>query len=251
MTMPNTDIALITGANQGIGFQIAKDLVAKGLTVLVGSRNFDNGQKAAREIGATAIQIDVTDSTSIAAAAARIEKEFGHLDVLVNNAAIAKIGNPKGPVEETAKKGKLSVASLDDIRTVYETNVFGVIAVTQAMLPLLRKSKAARIVNVSSGVGSLTRTLGEGGEHLREIFGMYSASKTALNAVTVGLALDLKAEGIKVNAACPGFTKTALNNFQGTQPVEEGAVEAVRLALLGPDGPTGTYSNAKTGTLPW
>jgi len=97
----------------------------------------------------------------------------------------------------------------------------------------------------------LTRTLGENGGHLREIFGMYSASKTALNAVTVGFALDLPAEGIKVNAACPGYTKTALNNFQGTQTVEEGAEEPVRLALLGPDGPTGTYSNAKSGALPW
>jgi NAD(P)-dependent dehydrogenase (short-subunit alcohol dehydrogenase family) len=249
--MPN--IALVTGANQGIGFQIAKDLAAEGLTVLVGSRNLDNGRKAASEIGpnARAIQLDVTDKASIAAAAEHIATEFVRLDVLVNNAAIAKIGTPQGAVEDLAKKGKLSVASLDDIRTVYETNVFGVIAVTQAMLPLLRKSESARIVNVSSGVGSLTRTLGPGGEHLREIFGMYSASKTALNAVTVGFALDLAAEGIRVNAACPGFTKTALNNFQGTQSVEEGAAEPVRLALLGPDGPTGTYSNAKVGTLPW
>jgi NAD(P)-dependent dehydrogenase (short-subunit alcohol dehydrogenase family) len=253
-TMPNNDrIALITGANQGIGFQIAKELAAKGLTVLVGSRNLESGQKAAREIGAKAhaIQIDVTDKASIAGAAARIGKEFGHLDILINNAAIAKIGQPQGAVEEIAKKGRLSVASLDDIHTIYETNVFGVIAVTQAMLPYLRKSSSANIVNVSSGVGSLTRTLGEGGEHLREIFGTYSASKTALNAVTVGFALDLAAEGIKVNAACPGFTKTALNNFQGTQTLAEGAKEPVRLALLGPDGPTGTYSNAKLGTLPW
>lgn len=249
--MPN--IALVTGANQGIGFQIAKDLAARGFTVLVGSRNFDNGQRAAREIGANAhaIQLDVTDKASIAAAAERIGTEFGRLDVLVNNAAIAKIGQLQGPVEEAAKQGRLSVASLDDIRTVYETNVFGVIAVTHAMLPLLRKSDSARIVNVSSGVGSLTRTLGPGGDHLRQIFGMYSASKTALNAVTVGFALDLAAEGIKVNAACPGFTRTALNNFQGTQTVEEGAEEPVRLALLGPDGPTATYSNAKVGTLPW
>ncbi|HEY2033211.1 MAG TPA: SDR family NAD(P)-dependent oxidoreductase [Rhizomicrobium sp.] len=252
--MPNNDrIALITGANQGIGFQIAKELAAKGITVLVGSRNSGNGKKAASQIGAKAhpIQLDVTNKASIAAAARRIGRKFGHLDILVNNAAIARLGRAKGPVEEAAKKGKLSVAPLNDIRTVYETNVFGVIAVTQAMLPLLRKSKAANIVNVSSGVGSLTRTLGEGGEHLREIFGTYSASKTALNAVTVGFALDLKAEGIKVNAACPGFTRTALNNFHGTQSVEEGAQEPVRLALLGPDGPTGTYSNAKTGTLPW
>jgi NAD(P)-dependent dehydrogenase (short-subunit alcohol dehydrogenase family) len=250
--MTDKRIALVTGANQGIGLRIAKDLATKGLTVLAGSRNLENGRKAAREIGADAraVQLDVTDKASIAAAAAQIGKEFGRLDVLVNNAGISKIGQPKGAVEEIVKSGRISIASLDDIRTIYETNVFGVIAVTQAMLPLLHKSKAARIVNVSSGVGSLTRTLGPGGEHLRALFGMYSASKTALNAVTVGLALDLAPEGIKVNAACPGYTKTALNNFQGTRTVEEGAREPVRLALLDDNGPTGSYSNDE-GPLPW
>jgi NAD(P)-dependent dehydrogenase (short-subunit alcohol dehydrogenase family) len=250
--MTDKRIALVTGANQGIGLQIAKDLVAKGLTVLVGSRNLANGEMAARDIGAGAhaIQLDVTGAASIAAAAQRIGAEFGRLDILINNAGISKIGHPQGVVEDIVKNGRISSAPLDDIRTIYETNVFGVIAVTQAMLPLLRKSKAARIVNVSSGVGSLTRTLGPGGEHLRSIYGMYSASKTALNAVTVGLALDLAAEGIKVNAACPGYTKTALNNFMGTRTVEEGAREPMRLALLGDDGPTGSYSNDE-GPLPW
>ena len=250
--MADKKIALITGANQGIGFQTAKDLAAAGLTVLVGSRNLANGEAAAKDIGANAhaIQLDVTDKASIAAAAARIEKEFGRLDILINNAAISKIGTPTGTVEEFAQKSRISVVPLDNLRTLYETNVFGVVAVTQAMLPLLRKSKSARIVNVSSGVGSLTRTMGEGGEHLRQIFGMYSGSKTALNAVTVGLALELAPEGIKVNAACPGYTRTALNNFQGTRSVEEGAREPVRLALLGDDGPTGTYSNDE-GSLPW
>lgn len=250
--MTDARIALVTGANQGIGLQIAKDLVAEGLTVLVGSRNLANGETAAREIGGAAqpIQIDVADHPSIAAAAERIGKEFGRLDVLVNNAGISKVGQPKGTFDEVIKNSRISTASLDDIRAIYETNVFGVIAVTQAMLPLLRKSEAPRVVNVSSGVGSLTRTLGPEGEHLRALFGMYSASKTALNAVTVGLALDLAAEGIKVNAACPGYTKTALNNFMGTRTVEEGAREPVRLALLGDDGPTGSYSN-DDGPLPW
>jgi len=250
--MQDKRIVLITGANQGIGLQIAKDLAAKGIVVLVGSRNLENGKKAAAEIGpaAHAVQLDVTDQNSIAAATQRIEKEFGHLDILVNNAGISKIGNPQGTVEEIVKKGKFSTARLDDIRTIYETNVFGVIAVTQAMLPLLRKGTSQRIVIVSSGVGSLTRTQGEGGEHLRQIYGMYSGSKTALNAVMVGLALDLAPEGIKVNAACPGYTKTALNNFHGTRTVEEGAREPVRLALLDDDGPTGTYSN-DDGPLPW
>jgi NAD(P)-dependent dehydrogenase (short-subunit alcohol dehydrogenase family) len=250
--MTNNRVALITGANTGIGFQIAKDLAAKGGTVLVGSRKLENGEKAAREIGAgaRAVQLDVTSQFSIDAAAARISKEFGHLDILVNNAGISKIGSPKGTVEEIVKSGKFSTARLDDIRAIYDTNVFGVIAVTQAMLPLLRKGTSQRIVIVSSGVGSLTRTLGEGGEHLRQLFGMYSGSKTALNAVMVGLALDLAPEGIKVNAACPGYTKTALNNFMGTRTVEEGAREPVRLALLDDDGPTGTYSN-DDGPLPW
>jgi NAD(P)-dependent dehydrogenase (short-subunit alcohol dehydrogenase family) len=245
-------IALITGANQGIGFQIAKDLAAKGLTVLVGSRNLANGEAAARDIGknAHAIQIDVTDQKSIDAAAARIEKDYGRLDILINNAAISKIGQPKGPVEEIAKSGRISVVKLDDLRTIYETNVFGVVAVTQGMLPLLRKSKGARIVNVSSGVGSLTRTMGEGGEHLRQIYGMYSASKTALNAITVGLALDLEKEGITVHAVCPGYTKTALNNFMGTKTVEEGAMEPVRVALIEPPLPRASYTGSE-GPFPW
>ncbi|MGA9796570.1 MAG: SDR family oxidoreductase [Rhizomicrobium sp.] len=246
------NIALITGANTGIGLQIAKDLSAKGITVLIGSRGLENGKKAAAQIGAHAhaIQLDVTDQASIAAAAARIEKEFSHLDILVNNAGISKVGKVEGSLEDMMRKGKFTTASMDDIRTIYETNVFGVIAVTQAMLPLLRKSKSARIVNVSSGVGSLTRSMAPDNERLRAIFGIYSASKTALNAVTLGFALDLEKEGIKVNAACPGFTKTALNNFLGTRTVEEGAREPVRLALLGDDGPTGTYSNDE-GPLPW
>jgi len=247
-----TDIALVTGANQGIGFQIAKQLVEKGLTVFVGSRNLANGEAAAKDIGANAhaIQLDVTDQASIDAAAARIEKEAGHLNILINNAAISKIGQPKGPVEEIAKSGHISVVKLNDLRTLYDTNVFGVVAVTQAMLPLLRKAKAARIVNVSSGVGSLTRTLGEGGEHLRQIYGMYSASKTALNAITVGLALDLQKEGITVHAVCPGYTKTALNNFMGTKPVEEGAHEPVRVALANPPLPTASYTSTE-GSFPW
>jgi NAD(P)-dependent dehydrogenase (short-subunit alcohol dehydrogenase family) len=250
--MPNDRIALITGANRGIGLQIAKDLAARGLTVFVGSRNLANGEAAAKDIGrnAHAVQLDVTDQASIDAAAARIGTEASHLDILINNAAIAKIGNPQGTVEEIVKTARISTVKLADLRTLYDTNVFGVVAVTQAMLPLLRKAKAARIVNVSSSVGSLTRTLGEGGEHLRQIYGMYSASKTALNAITVGLALDLEKEGIKVNAACPGYTKTALNNFHGTRTVEEGAREPVRLALLDDDGPTGSYSNDE-GPLPW
>jgi NAD(P)-dependent dehydrogenase (short-subunit alcohol dehydrogenase family) len=246
-------VALVTGANQGIGLQIAKDLVTHGFTVLVGSRNLERGKAAAEEVGpeARAIQLDVIDHASIATAAEHIRNELGRLDVLVNNAAISNTSKqPDMSVEEYAKLTRPSNVSLEEVRTIWETNVFGVLAVTQAMLPLLREAPAARIVNVSSGVGSLTRT-SEPGYPYRSIFGPgYAASKTALNAMTVAMAIELESTGIKVNAACPGYTKTNLNNYSGTQTLEEGAREPVRLALLGQDGPTGTFSNS-SGPLPW
>jgi NAD(P)-dependent dehydrogenase (short-subunit alcohol dehydrogenase family) len=158
--MQNKPVALVTGANQGIGLQIAKDLVAHGFTVLVGSRNLERCEAAAKEVGpdARALQLDVTDQASITAAAERIRKELGRLDVLVNNAAISNTSKLPGmSVQEYSKLTRPSNVSLDEVRTVWETNVFGVLAVTQAMLPLLREAPAARIVNVSSGVGSLTR----------------------------------------------------------------------------------------------
>jgi len=171
--------------------------------------------------------------------------------VLVNNAAISNTSKLPGmSVEEFAKSTRPSVVSLDELRAVFETNVFGVVAVTQAMLPLLREAPAARIVNVSSGAGSLTLN-SDPAFPWRSIFGpVYPASKTALNAMTLAMAIELESSGIKVNACSPGFTKTNLNNFEGTQTVEEGASEPVRLALLGADGPTGTFSGA-SGPLPW
>jgi NAD(P)-dependent dehydrogenase (short-subunit alcohol dehydrogenase family) len=249
--MPDTPVALITGANKGIGLQIAKDLAAHGFTVLVGSRNLERGEEAAKSVGADAraLQLDVTDQASIAAAAERIRNEVGRLDVLVNNAGITNAGTPGRPMQEVARSGLMNVVSLDEVRTVWETNVFGVIAVTQAMLPLLRQAPAARIVNISSGGGSLTLNADPENSH-RRMFGNYSASKSALNAITLAFAVNLDAECIKVNAADPGFTKTDLNNNQGTGTVEEGAREAVRLALLGGDGPTGTFSN-NNGPVPW
>ena len=251
--MHNKLVALVTGANQGIGLQIAKDLAAHGFTVLVGSRNLERGEAAAKQIGpdARAIQLDVTDQASIAAAEKRICEELGRLDVLVNNAAISHTSKrPDMPIAEFAKLTRPSNVSLDEMRAVWDTNVFGVLAVTQAMLPLLREAPAARIVNVSSGVGSLTRN-SDTAYPWRSIFGpVYPASKTALNAITLAMAIELESTGIKVNAACPGYTKTNLNNYTGTRTVEEGAREPVRLALLGPDGPTGTFSN-DAGPLPW
>jgi len=250
--MQDKPVALVTGANQGIGLQIAKDLVARGFTVLVGSRDLARGKEAVKTIDGDAhlLQLDVTDKASIAAAAERVRNEFGRLDVLINNAAISHTGRMIS-VEEYAKSSRPSNVSLDEVRAVWETNVFGVLAVYQAMLPLLRGAPAARIVNVSSGVGSLTMN-SDPAYPWRSIFGpVYPASKTALNALTVAMAIELEPTRIKVNAVSPGFTKTNLNNYAGTETVEEGAAEAVRVALLGPDGPTGTFTHAKLGKLPW
>jgi NAD(P)-dependent dehydrogenase (short-subunit alcohol dehydrogenase family) len=249
--MQDKPVALVTGANKGIGLQIAKDLAAYGFTVLVGSRNLEHGEEAAKSIGADArtLQLDVTNRASIAAAAERIRNGLGRLDVLVNNAAISHAGKPGRPLEEMAKSGRLSVASLDEVRAVFETNVFGAIAVTQAMLPLLREAPAGRIVNVSSSSGSLTLNADPKNPH-RSMFGTYSSSKAALNAITLAFASALESTSIKVNAACPGFTATDLNNFQGTRTVQQAAREPVRLALLDANGPTGTFSN-EDGPLPW
>ena len=252
--MQDRPVALVTGGNQGIGLQVAKDLVAHGFTVLIGSRQLDRGEAAAKEVGsgAIALQLDVTDQVSIAAAAARIRTELGRLDVLINNAAISNTRRQPGEsVEEYAKLNRPSNVSLEEIRAVFETNVFGVIAVTQAMLPLLREAPAARIVNVSSGAGSLTRNA-DPAHPGRSLFGpTYAASKTALNAMTLATAIELESTGIKVNAVSPGFIKTNLNNYAGTGTAEEGSREIVRAALLGPDGPTGAFTRWENATIPW
>ena len=244
-------VALVTGANQGVGNEIAKALAANGYRVYVGSRNLSNGEKAAAEMGehASAIQLDVTQQQSINAAVARIDREYGRLDLLVNNAGISHAGKPGRSMEEVLAEGRATTASLDEVRAVWETNVFGVIAVTQAALPLLRKSDAARIVNVSSGLGSLT-WVSDPACWAREHFGVvYAASKTALNAVTLSFALELEKENIKVNATSPGYTATALNNFQGVDSLEVGSREPVRVALE-TDGPTGRFTGPD-GPLPW
>ena len=253
--MNDKRIALITGANQGVGFQVAKELAAHGVTVLVGSRNFERGETAAREIGpgAIAIQIDVTDQASILAAAARVRKEFGRLDLLVNNAGISSTNaNKVGlSLQERAKTTRPSNVPLDEVRAVWETNVFGVLAVYQAMLPLLRESSDARIVNVSSGVGSMTVNSNPSFPY-RKMFGpVYSASKVALNAMTLAMMIELEGTGIKVNLVSPGFTKTNLNNYEGIESLEDGSREVVRVALLGPEGPTGTFTTWENATVPW
>jgi NAD(P)-dependent dehydrogenase (short-subunit alcohol dehydrogenase family) len=251
--VPTNRIALVTGANQGMGKQVAKELVTDGLTVFVGSRDLARGEKAAAEIGdgAVALQLDVTDTASIARAAERIRQEVGRLDVLVNNAAISSTRTDVQDMDELRALAQPSVASLDEVRAVWEVNVLGVLAVYQAMLPLLRRSSDARIVNVTSAQGSLT-TMADPAMPFHKTFEpVYSASKTALNAVTLSMMIELEETGIKVNLVSPGFANTALVNFQGTESVEDACREVVRVARLGPDGPTGTFTIWDGADLPW
>ncbi len=246
-------IALITGANQGVGKQVAKELAEHGVTVLVGSRDRRRGEAAAAEIGAgaRAVQIDVTDHASIAAAAAVIDADFGRLDLLVNNAGISHTGGEDLAPEQRAARSKASTASMDEIRAVWDVNVFGVLAVYQAMLPLLRNGIDARIVNVSSGVGSLT-TNADPAYPYHAMFGpVYAASKAAENAMTLAMMVELESTDIKVNLVSPAYTSTALNNFHGTESIEDGSREVVRVALLGPDGPTGTFTRWENVSIPW
>ena len=249
----NKRLALVTGANQGVGFQVAKELVAAGHTVLLASRNHEKGLEAAKAIGegATAIQLDVTDQASVTAAAALIQDQFGYLDLLVNNAAISNTQKGELSLQDYAKISQASNISLDEMRAIWETNVFGVLAVYQAMLPLIRKSKDGRIVNVSSGVGSLTLNADPAFPY-RGVFGPgYAASKTALNAISLAMMIELENTGIKVNLVSPGFTSTALNGFEGTESVEDGSREVVRVALFGPEEPSGTFTRWENENIPW
>jgi NAD(P)-dependent dehydrogenase (short-subunit alcohol dehydrogenase family) len=237
-------IALVTGANKGIGLEIARQLASRhSMIVLIGARDEARGREAADKLRSAGLDVrsvvlDVTDPKTIAAAAKHIAKEFDRLDVLVNNAGVFL--DPVPPSQVT----------MDMLRGTYETNVFGVVAVTQAMLPLLRKSTAGRIVNLSSGLGSLTQNSDPTWPFADKKFLAYNSSKTALNAVTVQFAAELKPAGIKVNAADPGYTATDMNKHQGFRSVEQGATAAVRLATLPADGPTGGYFD-ENGLLPW
>ena len=245
-------VALVTGANKGVGKQVARELVASGLKVYVGSRDLVRGQTAAAEIGdgAVAVQLDVTDSASIAAAAERIGAEVGRLDVLVSNAGISHTGDGF-TMEQYAAMSKPSSAPINEMRAVWDVNVFGALSVYQAMLPLLRQSADARIVSVTSGLGSLTDAADPGNAY-RATFGpIYPASKTALNALTLSMMIELEDTDIKVNLVSPAFTATALNNFAGTESVEDGSREVVRVALLGPDGPSGTFTLWEGQEIPW
>jgi len=233
-----TKIALITGANKGIGLETARQLGARDMTVLVGARDTERGQAAERALragGADArfVQLEVTDPKSVQRAAEWVGAEFGRLDVLVNNAGTASVGRRGCPPSET---------SLDDMRAVYEINVFGVVAVTNAMLPLLRRSPAARIVNVSSEVGSIAAQSDPSHPLVQMPASVpYPSSKAALNMVTVMYAKELGGTPIKVNAANPGFTATDFNDHRGFRAAAEGAEPSVYLATLPDDGPSGIH----------
>ncbi len=229
-----TTIALITGANKGIGLHTARLLGDRGLTVLVGARDEDRGRTAEKELrdgGADArfVRLDVTDETSVRQAAEWIDAEFGRLDILINNAGIARADGSWAPSETT----------LPTLREVFETNVFAVVSVTNAMLPLLRRAPAARIVNVSSEVGSLTAVADPDSPFATLVSVPYPASKTALNMVTLMYAKELRDTPIKVNAANPGYCATDLNGNSGFRRPEQGAEISVHLATLPEDGPSG------------
>jgi len=237
-----TRTALVTGANKGIGYEIAAGLARLGFRVGVGARDTGRRDDAVQKLRAEGLDVfgvplDVTDDASVAAAAAQLEEEGG-LDVLVNNAAITG-GVPQEP----------SKVSADQVLRVVDTNVVGVIRVTNAMLPLLRRAGSPRIVNVSSTVGSLTLQTAQA-EAVGPISGAYSPSKSYLNAVTVQYAKELAEDGILVNAGCPGYVATDLNGHRGTRTPEQGAAVFLQLATLPDGGPNGTFRD-ESGTQPW
>jgi NAD(P)-dependent dehydrogenase (short-subunit alcohol dehydrogenase family) len=242
MTTNNRKVALVTGANKGIGKAIARGLARDGFVVYLGARDLEKGKAAQEELRAEGevrvIALDVTDARSVTAARQTIELEAGQLDVLVNNAGISSAPGSRFsvPMVETA----------ENMRAVYETNVFAVVTVTNAFIPLLLKSTAGRIVNVTSKRGSIA----EEGAWVGRPNMAYSSSKTALNAITVHYARSLAETAVKVNGAAPGHVATDFNGFRGTRTPEEGAAVAIRLAKLGSEGPSGLVFEDET-QLAW
>ncbi|MGV9601197.1 SDR family NAD(P)-dependent oxidoreductase [Streptosporangium sandarakinum] len=232
---------LITGANKGLGFEAARRLIAAGHTVYIGSRDAERGRRAAEQLGARAVQLDVTDDASVEAAVKTIKADGG-LDVLVNNAGI----------QEEMREGNVVIGAADVtadlMRRTFETNVFGTVRVLHAFLPMLQRSAAPVVVNVSSGLASLTRVTMPGTPAYAYPGVAYPASKTVVNMITVQYAKAFP--NMRINAVEPGFTKTDLNGNTGIQTVEQGAEIIVHMAQVDPDGPTGGYFDAE-GTLPW
>jgi NAD(P)-dependent dehydrogenase (short-subunit alcohol dehydrogenase family) len=246
-------VAMITGANKGIGRAVAEQLAALGMTVLIGARDSRRGEDAAAAVRAAggdahAVVLDVTDPATVGEAAKWVEERFNHLDVLVNNAGISGSGQvaPHDALDQVP-----STVDLDMVRAVFETNVFGMIAVTNALLPLLRRSPAPRVVNISSAAGSLTIAADPDGPLASlPTSAAYSPSKTAVNALTVQYANELRKDGILVNAADPGFVDTDINNHTGFLTPAQAAAVVVGLATLGDDGPTGGFFS-EGGPVPW
>jgi NAD(P)-dependent dehydrogenase (short-subunit alcohol dehydrogenase family) len=252
--MHDGEVALVTGANKGIGREIARRLAAEGMTVYAGARDEERGHAAVRDLPGDVrfVRLDVTEQESVDAAAERIRQEAGRLDVLVNNAGVATEWGVD-PVDVSA----------DLLRRAYEVNVFGVVTMTRAAIPLLRRSAAGRVVNLSSPLGSLTLMTDPASPVSQVGLLAYNSSKAALNALTVMYANALQPDGITVNAANPGLVATDLNGFSAGAAVdgaavrtpERGAEVPARLALLGPDGPTGRFigddEHTTDGIVPW
>ncbi len=241
--MADQSTALVTGANKGIGLEIARGLGRLGHRVWLGSRDLVRGEAAVAELrgeglDVRALQIDVADEASVAAAADALARETDRLDALVNNAGISAGWEP--PSEDT----------IESVRAIYEVNVFGAIRATHAFLPLLRASKAPRIVMISSSLGSLAWASDFGAPNAQVNLLGYNSSKSALNAVTVAFAKELGPQGFKVNAGCPGYTATDLNQHQGHRTPREGAAIGVRLATLQDDGPNGGFFD-DAGVVAW
>jgi NAD(P)-dependent dehydrogenase (short-subunit alcohol dehydrogenase family) len=243
--MSSKKIALITGANKGIGLETARQLGEQGITVLAGARDEAKASQAEEELrkaglDAHGIVIDVNSADSIQTAAARIERDYGRLDILVNNAGVMLDDQKKKPSEQ----------SLEVWRKTFETNLFGLVATTQALLPLLRKSAGGRIVNLSSILGSIHLHATPGSPVYDSKLPAYDVSKSAVNAFTVHLAYELKDTAIKVNAAHPGWVKTEMGGEGATMDISDGAKTSVALATIGADGPNGAYLHLGE-TLPW
>jgi NAD(P)-dependent dehydrogenase (short-subunit alcohol dehydrogenase family) len=228
--------ALVTGANKGIGYEVAKKLAQNGYFVYLGSRNLESGIAAARNLesdglsNVAAVQLDVTDQASVNAAYKAIAEKTNVLDVLVNNAGIS------GVLQQSALG-----TTIDQFKAVYETNFFGVVSVTQAFFDLLKRSTAPRIVNVSTSMASLTLAADLTNSNYPTRYVAYQSSKSALNMYTVNLAYELRDSPFKVNAVCPGYTRTDFTNHQGSSTVEEAGQRIAKYAMLGQDGPTGKF----------
>ncbi len=242
--------ALVTGANKGIGLEVARQLAQNGFFVYLGSRNLESGSAAVEKLkiegisNIEAIQLDVTDQGSINTARITIGKKTEVLDVLVNNAGISG-GFPQSALD----------ATIDQFKTVYATNVFGVVSVTQAFIDLLKKSPEPRIVNVSTSMASLTLAADPSVPGYDNKMAVYQSSKSALNMYTINLAYNLRDLPFKVNMVCPGYTKTDFTGHQGTSTVEEAGQRIAKYALIGQDGPTGKFISEEyfpePASCPW